>query len=157
MYAVLDNIIIIILTIISLFANKSPGLFIIAAGLLMVLTTYESFREDQSRTFFALEVILMTLFAVLSGGFAGFIVFFLLKEVREYIRIFLGVCLFLSATWILYKDTSFAMCIVKTLLLVTVFLFLMLIYDLMERIEKRKVRENEKLTASNISECMRRD
>ena len=61
----------------------------------MVLTTYESFNEDKSRVLFALELLLMTFFAILSGGFAGFIVFFLLKAVREYIRIIMGVCLFL--------------------------------------------------------------
>ena len=151
-YAILDNIIIIILTIISVFASRFSGLFIVAAGLLMVLTTYESFMEDRSKALFALEFILMTVFAVLSGGFAGFIVFFLLKTVREYVRVILGVGLFLPAAWVLYKDMSLAMCIVKTLLLVTAFLILMLLYYLMERIEKRKVQENEKLTASNISE-----
>lgn len=151
-YAVLDNIIIIILTVISLFASKSPGLFIVAAGLLMVLTTYESFDEDKSRALFALEFILMTFFAVLSGGFAGFIVFFFLKMVREYIRIIMGVCLFLLTALVIYKNMPLAMCIVKTLLLTAAFCFLILMYYLMERIEKRKAQEDEKLTASNVSE-----
>lgn len=151
-YTILDNIIIITLTLIGLFTSKSPELFIVAAGLLMVFATYESFNEDKSRAFFALELILMTFFAVLSGGFVGFIVFFLLKGIREYIRIILGVCLFAVTSLLIYKNMSFAMCIVKTLLLITAFLFLMLMYALMEHMEKRKKRENEKLTASNVSE-----
>lgn len=151
-YTVIDNIIIIILTVVSLFTSKSPGFFIAAAGLLMVLITYESFNEDKDRILFFGEFILMAFFAVLSGGFAGFIVFFLLKEVRGYIRLILGVCLFVIAAFILYKNMSLAMCIVKTLLLTAVFLFLILLYYLMERIEKRKAQEDKKLTASNVSE-----
>ncbi len=151
-YAILDDIIIIILTIVSAFTSRFLGLFIVAAGLLMVLKTYETFMEDRSKALFVLDFILVTIFAVLSGGFAGFIVFYLLKMVREYVRVILGVGLFLTAAWILYKDMSLAMWIVKNLLLVTAFLILMLLYYLMERIEKRKVQENEKLTASNISE-----
>ena len=151
-YAILDDIIIIMLTIVSVFTSRFLGLFIVAAGLLMVLKTYETFMEDRSKALFVLDFILVTIFAVLSGGFAGFIVFYLLKMVREYVRVILGVGLFLTAAWILYKDMSLAMWIVKNLLLVTAFLILMLLYYLMERIEKRKVQENEKLTASNISE-----
>lgn len=153
---ILDNIIIIVLTSISLFVSKSLGLFIMTAGLLMVLKTYESFLEDKSIVLFALECILIAFFAVLSGGFAGFIAFFLLKMVREQIRIILGVGLFLLATLVLYKDMTFAMCIVKTLLLVTSFLALVLLYALTECIEKRKEQEAEKLKAANISEMHER-
>ncbi len=149
---ILDNIIIILLTLVSLFTSKSLALFIVAAGLLMVLVTYESFNEEKSKVLFALELILMTFFAVLSGGFAGFIVFFLLKSVREYIRITLGVCLFVITTLLIYKNMSFAMCIVKTLILAVAFLLSMLIYYLVERMEKKKKREDERLTASNVSE-----
>ncbi len=152
MYAVLDNIIIIILTIISLFASQSPGFFIVSAAFLMVLTTYESFQEDKSRILLVLEFILMTIFAVLSGGIAGFVVFALLKSLRKYIRVILGICLFVLVTVTIYKNVSFAVCIAQTLLLAAIFFFLLLLYYLMERIEKRKASENEKLTASNISE-----
>lgn len=152
MYAVLDNIIIIILTIISLFASPSPGAFIVVAAFLMVLTTYESFQEDKSRVLVAFEFILMTAFSVLSGGFAGFVVFALHKSLRKYIKVILGVCLFMFVTVTIYKNVSFAVCIAQTLLLAAIFFFLLLLYYLMERFEKRKVSENEKLTASNISE-----
>ncbi len=151
-YAVIDNIIIIILTVMGLSASKFPELFIVAAGLLMVLITYESFDEDKSRVLYVLKCILMTCFAVLSGGFAGFIIFFLFKCVREYIRIIMGVCLFLLSALMIYKNMPFAMCIVKTLLLAAAFFFLMLMYFLMEQIEKRKAQEDERLMASNVSE-----
>ncbi len=75
---ILDNIIIILLTLVSLFTSKSLALFIVAAGLLMVLVTYESFNEEKSKVLFAVGLKLMTSFVLLSGGFAGFVVFFLL-------------------------------------------------------------------------------
>lgn len=118
----------------------------------MVLITYESFQDDRNIGLSVLEFTVMTFFALLSGGFAGFIVFFFLKGVREYIRITLGACLFVFTALIIYKNMSFAMCIVKTLLLIAAFLCMMLMEYIMEGIEKRKKRENEKLTASNISE-----
>lgn len=151
-YTILDNIIIIILTFISLFTSKSMELLIITAGLLMVLITFESFQDDWNIVFSVLEFTVMTLFALLSGGFAGFIVFFLFKAEKEYIRLILGVCLFVFTALIIYKNMSFAMCIVKTLLLIAAFLCMMLIKYMMEDIEKRKKRETEKLTVSNVSE-----
>ncbi len=152
LYTILDNIIIIILTLVSLFTCKSPELLIILAGLLMIFATYAAFNEEKSCRVLVVEIILMTLFAVLSGGFAGFVVFFLLKEIRKYIRVILGVCLFVSTTLMIHQDTSFAMCIVQTLLLIVSFMLLMLVYYLLEHVEKRKLRESEKLVASNVSE-----
>lgn len=152
LYTILDNIIIIILTFISLLTSKSMVLLIITAGLLMVITTYEAFNEDWNMAFSVLEFTLMTLFALLSGGFAGFMVFSLFKTAKQYIRMVFGVCLYVFTALIIYKNMSFAMCIVKTLLLIAAFLCIMLIKYMMEDIEKRKKRENEKLTASNVSE-----
>ena len=151
-YAVLDNIIIAILSGTGLFTAKAPGLFIVATGLLMVLETYESFDEENSRGLLVSKFILMMFFAVLSGGFTGFVVFFFFKEIKEYIRIVLGVGLFLASVLILYNNMPLVMCIVRILFLVTAFLLLLLVYRLAERIEKRKRWEEDRLTASNISE-----
>lgn len=151
-YAVVDNIIIIILTIISLFTSNALTFFVMAAGLLMVITTYEAFNDDWNMALSVLEFIVMTLFALLSGGFAGFVVFSLFKAVKEYVRILLGVCLYVFTALVLYKNMSFAMCIVKTLLLIAAFLCMLMIKYMMERTEKTKKRESEKLTASNVSE-----
>ncbi len=151
-YAVLDNIIIIILTIISLFTSNALTFFVMAAGLLMVITTYEAFNDDWNIALSVSEFIVMTLFALLSGGFAGFLVFSLFKAVKEYVCILFGVCLYVFTALVLYKNMSFAMCIVKVLLLIAAFLCMMLIKYMMERTEKRKKRESEKLTAFNVSE-----
>ena len=150
--AVLDNLFMIALTLISLFTCRFPTLFILAAGLLMVLTTYGSFLEEKSGGLSAAEAVLMTIYGVLSGGFAGFGVFYLLKAVREQIRVILGLCGFLFTSLVLDKSMPFAGSIVQMLLLAAIFFFLVLLSGLMDRMEKRKTREDERLTASNVSE-----
>lgn len=152
LYTISENIIIILLTLVSLPTGKSPEFLIILAGLLMICTNYESFNEDKSRGFWIMEMILMTFFAVLSGGFAGFAVFFFLKGIQEYIRVMLGVCLFAVTALMIDRDMLFAMVIVKMLILTAIFIFLILIYHLLEYMQQKKLRENEKLMASNVSE-----
>ena len=149
---VIDDLFIIVLTFISLFTSRFPALFIVAAGLLMVLTTYESFLEDKCKVLVAAEAVLMTVYAVLSGGFAGFSVFFLLKAVGEQIRVILGLCGFLFTSLMMDKSMPFAGRIVQMLLLAPTFFLLVLLYGLMDRMEKRKAREDERLIASNVSE-----
>lgn len=150
--AVIDDLFMIALTLISLFTCRFTALFIVAAGLLMVLTTYGSFLEEKSRGLSAAEAVLMTIYGVLSGGFAGFGVFFLLKAVRKQFRVILGLCGFLFTSLVLDKSMPFAGSIVQMLLLAAMFFFLVLLSGLMERMEKRKTREDERLTASNVSE-----
>lgn len=117
----------------------------------MVSTTYDFFDEDDSSLLFAVRFVLMTVFAVLSGGFTGFIVFFLLTKRREPLCIIPGVGLFLPAALLLYH-LPLAMCIVKTLLLLTAFIVLLLSRTLMERMEQRQEKEKEGLVAANVSE-----
>lgn len=155
-YVVPDNIIIILLTIVSLFTGRYPELFIMAAGFLMILMTYASFCEDRSGVLSVLEFVLTVFFAVLSGGFTGFIAFFLLGTVRKYIRILLGVCAYVVTAMIIYGDMSLAMCIVRAVLLAAAFLIVMMAYDLVERMEEKKTREEQRLTASNVSEMHER-
>lgn len=150
--AVIDDLFMIVLTFISLFTCRFPALFIVAAGLLMVLTTYESFLEDKSRVLVAVEAVLMTVYAVLSGGFAGFGVFFLLKAVGKHIRVILGLCGFLFTSLMIDKSMPFAGRILQMLFLAAMFFFFMLLSGLMDRMEKRKVREDERLIATNVSE-----
>lgn len=150
--AVIDDLFVVALTFISLFTCKFPALFIAAAGLLMVLTIYESFLEDKSRVLVAAEVVLMTVYAVLSGGFAGFSVFFLLKAAGEQLRVILGLCGFLFTSLTIDKSMPFAGRILQMLFLAAMFFLLVLLSGLMDRMEKRKVREDERLIASNVSE-----
>lgn len=154
LHTILPPAIIITITLISLFTSPFPELFIVAAGLLIMLKTYEAFNENEDKNagLFVLELLLMTFFAILSGGFAGFVIFVLLKVVKGRYRIILGVCLYAMTTYMIDRNMPLAMCIVNILLLVTACLVLLLLYYLIERMAERKMREDEKLTASNVSE-----
>lgn len=135
-----------------LFTGRFPALFLVAAGLLMVLVTYRSFQEEGRGLLSAAEFVLMTAFAVLSGSFAGFCVFFLFRGVRAGFRFIPGVSLFLLTSFRTDGNAPFAVRVVQALLLMAAFLFLTLLHGLMERAEERKGREEERLTASNVSE-----
>ncbi len=151
-YAVLDNILIIILTAVGLFSSRFPELFIISAGALMVLVTYESFNEEKSKTVTVIKLVLMTFYSLLSGVFSGFLIFFLLKEAKLYVRIITGAFMFVFATFMIYKNVSVAMCLVYSLILVIAFLIMILIYYTLERSEERKNDEKRRITASSVSE-----
>ncbi len=150
-YAILDNIIIIIITLISLFTGKYPSFLIMIAGLLMVFATYKSYSEEKNKLLIVLEVILMSLFSILSCCFIGFVVFFLLREIREYVRILLGVCIFLTVA-LIDNNNSLAVCIMEILFLVVIYLILMFIYYSINYIENKQIQEKEKIIATNISE-----
>ena len=151
-YAVLDNILIIILTAVGLFNSRFPELFIISAGALMVLATYESYNEKKSKIVTGIKLVLMTFYSLLSGTFSGFLIFFLLKEAKLYVRIITGTFMFVFATFMIYKNISAAMCLVYSLILVIAFLIMMLIYYALEHSEERKNDEKRRITASSVSE-----
>lgn len=151
-YPVLDNIIIIMLTVTGLINSKYPELFIIAAGLLMIITTYKSFHEEKDKILSAIEIFLMVSYSLLSGRIWGFLIFFLLKEAKVYIRLIMGISMHIIAILAVYQNKSVAICILDLILLIIAFLALIFIYSMIDFAEKRKINDNDRITASNISE-----
>lgn len=151
-YTILDNIIIIILSILGLFHSKEPEFLIIIAASLMIITTARSFHEDKDSAMIALYIVLLSVFSILSGNFTGFFVFFFLKGVKTYIRVFIGISMFLFVQLVIDQNTSIAMCILLTIILIVGFMLFAFVYSMIEQVEKRKVKENERMIASNISE-----
>lgn len=149
---ILHQFFIIVLTFTGLFTGRSPALFLTAAGLLLVLVTYQSFLEEGSGVLSAAAFVLMTVFAVLSGSFAGFCIFFLFRGLAVPLRAISGLGLFLLTSLAAGGDVPFAMRIVQALLLAAAFLLLALLHGLAEHVERRRDREEERLIASNVSE-----
>ena len=149
---ILDNIIIIILTVFGITKNQSPALLIISAAALMILITYRSFCDEASKPIIALNLLSMTLFALLSGNFAGFLVLFLQKDIRKIIKITTGTVLFVISYLIINDNSSIAMCMLQTLILLALYMLLTLIQKLIEWADKRKLTENQRMVQSNISE-----
>lgn len=149
---VLDNAILIILTAIGLLNSNSPEFFIIVAGVLMIMTTYESFSEKKNKIMIVADLFLMAVYSILSGGISGFLVFFFLKEAKTYIRVTIGTMWYIVVTLMTCQNISIAKCIVAVIVLILAFLFLLFIYSTIEFLEKRKMNEIERITASNVSE-----
>ena len=152
MYTISQITILILLTLSGLFYSKAPVFFIMAAAVLAILITYRSFCEEREKGVTALTLVLMLLFAVLSGYFTGFLVFFFLLDVRVSLRICIGTFSFILGQPVICPDMPVAMRILLTLFLILMFLLLALLYGVEERLEKRKKKEQERVTASNISE-----
>ena len=74
--AISENIVIVLLTVLGLFRCESPLFFLMAASVIMMLVTYQSFLDEYDRRMTAVSLVLMTVYAVLSGNFTGFLVFF---------------------------------------------------------------------------------
>ena len=151
-YMILDNVIIILLTILGLFQCKEPALLIIAASVLMVRITYKSFDGETTIQMLVSDTIIMLTFALLSGNFTGFLVFFLEKNLKIYARIMLGTILFIICCLVFTPGTSIAVCILFTLFLLMLFMLLGFLYGIIEWGEKKKANEHQRVIQSNISE-----
>lgn len=151
-HTISEIIIITFLAILGLFYSKAPVFLIMAAAVLMILITYQSICEEKEKGIIMADLALMSVFAVLSGNFTGFLVFFFLKDIKVSVRICIGTLLFLFVQLVIYRNMPVAMCILLTIVLIFSFLALGLLYGIMEQAEKRKIKENERVTASNISE-----
>lgn len=151
-YTILDNIIIIILTVLGLYKCKYPVLLIIIASVFIIKITYQSFDEDTSVMIKISDMIILPAFALISGNFTGFLVFFLKRDFKIYVRTLIGIIMFNIYYLVINYDISVAMCILFTLILLGIYTLLELLYRTIEWVEKKKVSENHRLVQSNISE-----
>lgn len=151
-YTILDNIIIIILTISGLYKSKYPVFLIIIAAVFMIEVTYQSFNEEKAKLMIIIDIIIMVAFALLSGNFTGFLVFFIEKKFKPYVRTLIGMIIFIIYYLIILQDTSVAICMLFTLLLLVIYILLEILYMTINWAEKQKVSENKRLVQSNISE-----
>lgn len=149
---ILDNTIIILLTIFGLFHSKAPIFFIMAAAVIMIRITYESFLEETNSNMIMADIGLLSVFAILSGNFTGFLAFYFQRDVKLYVRGCISILVFVLSQGMFVKGASMAMCILQTLLLLGGFLLLEALYHMIEWSGQRKIRECERLIASNISE-----
>lgn len=151
-HAISEIIIIVLLAIFGLFYSKAPIFLIMAAAVLIILITCRSICEEKEKSITMAALVFMPVFAILSGNFAGFLVFFFLKDARVSVRVCIGTLLFIFVQLVIYRNMPAAMCMLFTIFLVFSFLLLSLLYGIMEQDEKKKIKERERVTASNISE-----
>lgn len=151
-YAISEIIILVLLTIPGLFHSKAPVILIMSAAALMILTAYQSVNEENNKIIIISDFMLRSAFAVLSGNFSGYLVFFFLKDVKVHIRACSGTLMFIIVQLAVCKNMSAAMCILYTIFLLLSFSVLWVLYRILNLAEKRKIKENNRITAANISE-----
>ena len=151
-FTVLDNCILLMLTVAGLFYGHNIALLIIAAGLLMVLVTYRSFKDKPGVPEILVEAVLMVLFAGLSGSWIGCLVFFLLRDLKIWVRGICGVALAVLAELLIENTNTPAESILHALFLVVCYIILELLYALVRHLQNEKQKEEDRVRASNISE-----
>lgn len=152
--AFLNNSIVILLTIVSVCSSPRPSLFVIAAGLLMVLCSYASFEDKTDRRITAVRLLLMGAYAVLSGSFIGFAVFLLADELRALYRVLVSIGLYLavSALPAAQSGQTFAVTMIRAMLLASLLAALYAIKRAVFAVQNRQARDADRLRTSNLNE-----
>ena len=84
------DVLIIILTTVSLFTSSHPYLCILFAGLLLIVFTMRSLTEEPERLLFAVQICLSAAFAIFSGGMWPCLIFYECRlRKRQWLQIFL--------------------------------------------------------------------
>lgn len=150
-YAILDNTIILLLTVLGFFHSRLPVFFVMAGAAIMIFVTYQSLEEEKNKKAAVFGMVFMMGFSVLSGTFAGFLVFFFCRNIKAWIRGCIGTSLFLLAEAAVYRNPSHAMSLLLSFFLVIAYLLLTALYGVIAYMENRKKDDNQKLIASNVS------
>ncbi|MDE6063444.1 MAG: hypothetical protein K2G20_02505, partial [Lachnospiraceae bacterium] len=109
-HTISEIIIIVLLAILGLFHSKAPVFLIMTAAALIILMTYQSVCEEKEKSIMIAVLVFMAVFAILSGDFSGFLVFFFLKDVKVPVRICMGTLLFIFVQLMIYQSMPIAMC-----------------------------------------------
>jgi signal transduction histidine kinase len=149
---ILTDIFIVILTIMGLCLGRASIYFVVIAALLMIWVTYTSFEEEKNRMQLLVDLVLMSLFSVLSGYVLCYLVIFFERKLKPIVRLVLGVVLYVGIQLVYEKEKSLAMCILMAVFLSAGFCLLWLLEFLMDLAENRRIAEDARMTASNISE-----
>lgn len=150
---ILDNLIIILLTIIGLIHSKTPAVFIIFASILMIRFTYKSFAEETSaKHVVCFDMAILILFSVVSGGFTGFLIFSLERDVSIRFRMLFGTGSFIVFNIISMPATPIAVRILFGILLFLLLMLICYIYEGIAWAEKRNRDGMDRLVQSNINE-----
>ena len=150
----LDNLTVIILSCIAAVTAKSPGLFLICAGLMMVALTAGSMDIKTG----PVKYLFAVLYAVCGGSFVSFAIVAILREISPALRALLAFSGFLiyKAVYMLITETggseSFAKDILSGFILLGIVSFIMLLQFVINSAIKKAAAERERLTRANLSE-----
>lgn len=125
---------------------------LICAAALMILSTYETFCNENSRAFNVSKLILTAAFSVLTGSFIGFAAFALLHSLKVHIRILIGVLTFAAADILIFTPYEPAYMVIDGIFIIVEILVVSLIFYASEFYNSQKEQKSERVMAANISE-----
>ena len=152
LHTIIDNLIIILLTLLCVFRCSNPALFIITAGALMVVTTMTSLDEDRGKFAIIIKLVVVALYAFASQSLVGFVAFFLVDELKNKIRLIMSVVTYMVANLLIIKEHDTAHIIVGAIILAFSLAIVLGIKLMLTKHEERKVADKNILMKSNISE-----
>ena len=152
LHTIIDNLIIILLTLLCVFRCDNPALFIIIAGALMVVTTMTSLDEDRGKLAMIIKLAVVALYAFVSQSLVGFVAFFLLDELKNQIRLIMAVVTYMIANLFIIKEHDTAHIIVGAIILAISLAIVLGIKLVLAKYEERKIADKIILMKSNISE-----
>lgn len=149
---IIDNFIVIILTLFCVFSCSNPVWLIILSGTLMVAITSTSLDDEKSKVKTFIKLIVVVAFGIVSENFIGYGVFALMDEMKKVYRVILATVTYMMVNILIYKEYTTAQVIVGTMFLVAVLAILMVIKWILQKQEERKNEDRRILMASNIRE-----
>ena len=152
LHTIIDNLIIILLTLLCVFRCSNPALLIITAGALMVVTTMTSLDEDRGKPVIIIKLIVVALYAFMSQSLVGFVAFFLVDELKNQIRLIMSVVTYMVANLLIIKEHDTAHIIVGAIILAISLAIVLGIKLMLTKYEERKIADKNILMKSNISE-----
>ncbi|MBP3620780.1 MAG: hypothetical protein J6J16_03345, partial [Lachnospiraceae bacterium] len=149
---IIDNFIVVILTLICVFRCSNPTLLIILAGVLMVAVTFTSLDEEKNKlvTFFKFLVVIA--FAIVSESFVGFGVFALMDELMKRYKLVLAALIYMAVNLFVYREYTTAWVILFAMFLLLELALLLVIKWAIDKQEQRKKEDRRILENSNIRE-----
>lgn len=152
-YLIMDNLILILLTIVGALYSNISEVYIIIGAALMIFVTYQKYNESKRNNLvLGANLVGMLLYACFSGSIFGFFVFGMERKIKVRYR-----CIASAITYSLYValtqrfDTP-ARIIIGDILLVVVCLIMEAIYKTIDWTQLKNQQEKDRLLQSNLNE-----
>lgn len=152
-YLILDNLILLLLTIVGALHSSIPEVYIIIGAALMIWSTYQKYNETKTdKLVLGVNLVGMLLYACFSGSVLGFFVFGLERKIKVGFRCIASVVAYsLYATLTQRFDTP-AKIIIGDILLIVVCLAMEAIYKTIDWTQLKNQQEKDRLLQSNLNE-----
>ena len=157
---IFENILVIILSFVVIILGNGGYINVIIAGLLMVYITYNYITEENNKIADVGALTIAGLFAVLGGHPLGYLIFYVIKNIKSYIRIIIAVFLYgmvslyvvLSINGHDDKLKDIAITLLGIIVLVLIYALIFLVISLIRDLETKKEESIKRMQETNIRE-----